>query len=224
MSGYKKHEADGREKILCMIQEQLGRSLDTTTFLDKAIYHMMRSNKRRSKEFIDNLFQEEKYIDELRRRIFKESTECSEDYREDLLHLVKRLDLMADHIKDSARNISLLLEKQIPNEVLELVKKISRGLVDMAKTLMEGIDLLIKKDSKVLDKVSEVDPLEQKIDDLYMKVKEFLLDDEKSATLRPSIIVTINNLVDAMEHASDMCADTADYILIILSKEKVARL
>ncbi|MHA1596486.1 MAG: DUF47 domain-containing protein [Candidatus Asgardarchaeia archaeon] len=222
MSEFKKnerHENDGRKKILYMIQEQLGRSLDTTTFLDKAIYHMMRGNKRRSMDFIENLFQEERYIDELRRKIFRESTECSEDYREDLLHLVKRLDLMADHIKDSARNISLLLKKEVPEDVLVVVKKISRSLVNMAKILMEGIDLLIKRDSKALDKVKEVDPIEQKIDDLNMKVKELILDDE-GLNLKPSIIITINNLVDAMENASDMCADTADYILIIISKEK----
>ena len=115
------------EKILYMIQEQLGRSLDTTTFLDKAIYHMLRGNKRRSMDFIENLFQEEKYIDELRRKIFRESIECSEDYREDLLHLVKRLDLMADHIKDSARNISLLLKKEVPEVLKEKFIKKTKG-------------------------------------------------------------------------------------------------
>ena len=39
------------------------------------------------------------------------------DYREDLLHLVKRADTLADHTKDVARCLEMLWEVDIPDEL-----------------------------------------------------------------------------------------------------------
>ena len=66
------------------------------------------------------LFMVEEEIDHLRTEVFKElskGTALFAYYREDLLHLVKRLDTFADHVKDAARCIKMLGDSHIPDEL-----------------------------------------------------------------------------------------------------------
>ena len=56
--------------------------------------------------YVQSLYKAEEEVDKLRTDVFTELSKGAAlvaDYREDLLHLVKRLDTLADHTKDAAQ-------------------------------------------------------------------------------------------------------------------------
>ena len=95
-----------RTKALDLAQEQITKALDTVTLLHHAIRNISEAKKKEAIQHVENLFKSEKEIDRLRTEVFKELSKGSAlfaEYREDLMHLVKRLDTLADHVKDAAR-------------------------------------------------------------------------------------------------------------------------
>lgn len=74
-------------------------------------------------------------MNSLRREIFKELSKgvaLSADSREDLMHLVKRLDTLADHVKDAARCLKMLAETQVPKELSEKTLQMINLSVDLS--------------------------------------------------------------------------------------------
>ncbi len=82
----------------------------------------MEGNIKETKKHLKNLYKAEEEVDQLRTKVFRELSKGAaliSDYREDLLHLVKRLDTLADHTKDAARCLEMLSEAEIPKELCE---------------------------------------------------------------------------------------------------------
>ncbi|MEM2111768.1 MAG: DUF47 family protein, partial [Candidatus Bathyarchaeia archaeon] len=133
-----------KSKVLELADRQMTLAIDTVMDLQKTIQAGLEGNKKTAKEHIAHLSLMEHEIDELRRTIFEELTRgsmASKD-REDIMHLVKRLDEMADHVKDAARNADLLLDSNIPKVFWEKLVTISTHLVNCATTLRKAIDAL----------------------------------------------------------------------------------
>ncbi|MEM3642206.1 MAG: DUF47 family protein [Candidatus Bathyarchaeia archaeon] len=111
-----------KTKALELAQQQIIKALDTATLLHQAVQSLAQGTKRDVNQRIDYLFQTEEEVDKLRREVFKEMskhTALTADYREDILHLVKRLDTLADHVKDAARCLEILQDTQIPQELTQ---------------------------------------------------------------------------------------------------------
>ena len=95
-----------RTKGLELAHEQITKAFDTVTLLHKAMKSFAQGDLKESDKHIENLFLAEEEVDKLRTNVFTELSKGAAlvaDYREDLLHLVKRLDTLADHTKDAAR-------------------------------------------------------------------------------------------------------------------------
>jgi uncharacterized protein Yka (UPF0111/DUF47 family) len=131
------------------------------------------------------------------------------------MHLVKRLDSMADYVKDSARSVMLLLETSVPNEIWQNNAKIALDLVQSAKTLSQSIENLGGSTPKAFELTKEVEKIETKIDRKYIETKKLLI--KYANQLNSGALIIINNLLEFMERASDTCADTADYIRMLAS-------
>jgi uncharacterized protein Yka (UPF0111/DUF47 family) len=109
-----------RPRGLELAHEQITKAFDTVTWLHKATKSFSENNINDAKKFIANLYLAEEEVDKLRTDTFLELSKGAalvSDYREDLLHLVKRLDTLADHVKDAARCLEMLSEAEIPSEL-----------------------------------------------------------------------------------------------------------
>ncbi|MBS7649331.1 DUF47 family protein, partial [Candidatus Bathyarchaeota archaeon] len=105
-----------KNKVLDIAYRQMTLALDTVNDLDRAVNAIFMGDKESAKTTVERLFLVEEEIDNLRRAVFEELTggSLSPRDREDIMHLVKRLDVMADFVKDSARSIMILLEAEVP--------------------------------------------------------------------------------------------------------------
>lgn len=204
-----------KSKVLELADRQLMLAVDTVNELENAISDASKKNVDDAKKQIEKLFVTEEEIDNLRRAIFEESTRGSLPLsdREDLMHLVKRLDVMADHVKDSGRHVLLLLEINIPTTLWNAYVEMAKDLVDCAKALRASIEKL-GSDPLEARKLSEkVDEFEKHADEKNLHIKTLLLKSDKDVA--PSALLVLKDLVDSMEEVADSCDDTADYVRVL---------
>lgn len=210
-----------KSKVLELAERQLTLAIDTVTELKRAITATSQREIKKAKKSIERLFLIEVEIDDLRRAVFEESTKGSlpPNDREDLLHLVKRLDVTADHVKDSARNVLILTEADIPQELWDAYVSIAEDLVDCAAALRKTIEMLGVNTSEAKKLTEKVDKIEGRIDEKYIETKMKLL--KYSRKVDPAALLILKDLLDFMENVADSCDDTADYVRILaVSREK----
>ncbi|MCW4034177.1 MAG: DUF47 family protein [Candidatus Bathyarchaeota archaeon] len=204
-----------KSKVLEMADRQMTLAIDTVIELEKSINAALDGNKGKAVDSFNKLSDIEHEIDELRRAVFEELT-CgslqSKD-REDIMHLVKRLDQMADHVKDASRAVILLLEAHVPKVMWEQFAQTAKDLVNCAKTLRKAIEQLGANPEKAMELAKQIDEIEGYVDEKYMKSKALLLEYSKEIDCATTLL--LKDLIEEMEHVADACDDTADYVRIL---------
>jgi predicted phosphate transport protein (TIGR00153 family) len=204
-----------KSKLLEMADRQMTLAIDTVIELEKAINAALNGDKENAIASFDKLSAVEHEIDELRRIVFEELTRGSlrSKDREDIMHLVKRLDQMADHVKDASRAVVLLLEAKVPKEMWKQFAETAKELVDIATALRKAIEQLGVNSAKAMELAKQIDKIEGKVDEKYLKSKAMLL--EYSRETDSATILLLKDLIEEMEHVADACDDTADYVRIL---------
>lgn len=202
-------------KVLEIAYRQMAVALDTVNDLEKALESAMEGNKKSAETIIARLFKAEEEVDDLRRTVFEELTKgkLSTRDREDIMNLVKNLDKTADHVKDSARNVLVLLDAEIPKEIWEAYHDMATGIVSTAAVLRESLKSLGEDNSRARAMSERVEEEENKVDKKYLKIKSLLLNYGRK--LNPATLILLKDLLDSMEEATDRCADTGDYIRVL---------
>ena len=203
-----------------LAHEQITKAFDTVTWLHKAIKSFSEGNFAESKKYIENLYKAEEEVDKLRTDVFMELSKgiaLVADYREDLLHLVKRLDTLADHTKDAARCLEMLANTRIPQELCEKTVFMTGKLVETAQALRNSIEKISSSPGEAIEKAKKVGDIEHVLDEEYLKTKSLFV--KYGGEINCGAMVIFDDLIEFIEHAADMCADTADYILVLSSRE-----
>ncbi len=209
-----------RTKALDLAQEQITKAIDTVTLLNQATQSMAQGKVKDAMTRVQNLFTTEEEVDRLRTEVFKELSKGAAlfaDYREDLLHLVKRLDTLADDVKDAARCLEMLSEAELPQELLQNTVHMTSALVDCASALRVSIEKLTVAPAEAIEGSKKVEDIEHGIDQDYLKTKKLFV--KYGAKMNAGALVIYDDLIEFIEQAADMCADTADYIVILSSRE-----
>jgi len=205
---------------LDLAHDQIIKAFETVTLLHKATKSFSENNFAEAKRYIDNLYATEKGVDELRTQVFVElstGTALLADYREDLMHLVKRADTLADHTKDAARCLEMLSEAEIPQELCDKTVFMTSKLVETAQTLRGSIEKISSNPSEAIREAKRVGEIEHAIDVEYLKSKSLFV--KYGSEINCGAMVIFDDLIEFIEQAADMCADTADYILVLSSRE-----
>jgi len=203
-----------------LAHEQITKAFDTVTWLNKAMKSFSEGNVKEARKHIENLYKAEEEVDRLRTDVFMELSKGAAlvaDYREDLLHLVKRLDTLADHTKDAARCLEMLGDAKIPEELCAKTVYMTGKLVDTAQTLRSSIEKISFNPAEAIEEAQKVGEIEHDIDTEYLKAKTLFV--KYGDKLNCGAMVIFDDLIEFIEHAADMCADTADYILVLSSRE-----
>jgi predicted phosphate transport protein (TIGR00153 family) len=209
-----------RTKALDLAQEQIIKALDTITLLHRVISGISEEKKKDAMQHLEELFKVEKEVDRLRTEVFRELSKGAalfSDYREDLMHLVKRLDTLADHVKDAARCAKMLADSKIPIELWTEAAHTASTLVSCAHALRGSIKNITINQTAAIEGAKKVEEIEHEIDQYYLKTKSLLI--RYAEHMNCGVLVIFDHLLEFMEEAADMCADTADYIVILASGE-----
>jgi predicted phosphate transport protein (TIGR00153 family) len=208
-----------RTKGLELAYDQIRKAFDTVTWLNKAMKSYSERNFEETKRYVENLYTDEEEVDKLRTDVFAELSKGAAlvaDYREDLLHLVKRLDTLADHTKDAARCIEMLGETEIPEELIQKTVVMTSTLVKAAQTLQASIEKISSNPPEAIAQAKKVGEIEHELDAEYLKTKTLFV--KHGDKINCGAMVIFDDLIEFIEHAADMCADTADYIVVLSSE------
>ena len=202
-------------KVLDLAYRQMTIALDTVKDLEDAVKAAYNEEKDKAQKIIARLFSIEEEIDDLRRTVFEELTKGSlpSREREDIMSLVRSLDMMADNVKDSARNVLVLLDVEIPKEIWKAYHEMSNGIVKIAAVLGESLKNLLEDPSQARIMSEKVEDEENKVDKKFLEIKSLLI--KHGEKVNPAALLLLKDLLDSMEEAADSCADTGDYIRVL---------
>jgi predicted phosphate transport protein (TIGR00153 family) len=209
-----------KTKGLELAHDQISKAFDTVTLLHKATQSFAEGNHKEANRHIENLFTAEEEVDRLRTNVFTELSKGAAlvaDYREDLLHLVKRLDTLADHTKDAARCLRMLGDVKIPDELCQKTVFMTGKLVETASALRGAIEKISSNPAEAISEARRVEDIEHALDQEYLAAKSLFV--KYGETINCGAMVIFDDLIEFIEHAADMCADTADYIVVLSSRE-----
>jgi predicted phosphate transport protein (TIGR00153 family) len=212
----KRHRTKGLE----LAHDQISKAFETVILLNKATKSFSDGNFAETRKTLQTLYVTEEEVDRLRTEVFKELSKGAAliaDYREDLLHLVKRLDTLADHTKDAARCIEMLGEVKIPDELCQKTLFMTSKLVEAAQVMSESIEKISLNPAGAVAEAKKVEDIEHALDQEYLKAKALFV--KYGEQINCGALIIFDDLIEFIEHAADMCADTADYIIILSSRD-----
>ncbi|UCD92586.1 MAG: DUF47 family protein, partial [Methanobacteriota archaeon] len=190
--------------------------VDTVVELDKAIGAVVKENNSGAIDALHRLMMRENEADTVERELFNELRrgELEPKDREDLMHLVKRMDLIADWAKVAGRNLQILIEIElhIPKEVWTEFKEICKNVVDCARSLAKTVEAFGEDADRVIRNSRETNRIERVIDDLYYRTKKTMV----RSTADPRVVILLNDFLEGMENASDYCKDAADILSVMV--------
>lgn len=202
-------------KAMSMMQRHLATTMSAVEDLEKAINAAVQRKEKETKEAIERVTIAEKEADRLRRAIMTELAggELPPPDREDLMHLIKRIDMVADWSREATRILSATPMEDVPENLKQAVIKMMEGSKECATALRKCIDRMAEKPEEALHAADEVERLEEKVDDLFENSRRLLAKEEK---LRIGTAILMNELYEAIEMVADRCEDTCDQVRVII--------
>jgi predicted phosphate transport protein (TIGR00153 family) len=160
----------------------------------------------------------------LRREILKDVSkgELNPSIRQNLSHLIKRLDDVANCSTGVARRITTIPPKfweQSSEETLKLILEIIETTVEAVNSLDKLVSDLVGERKRVKEYAQKINQLEHDVDLLNIKLRESLQKTEYDVNF--FTIFTVGNIFDILEAISDSIEGVADYIIVLLTSSRV---
>ncbi|HJX02750.1 MAG TPA: hypothetical protein VJ439_02690, partial [Candidatus Bathyarchaeia archaeon] len=108
-------------------------------------------------------------------------------------------------------------DAKIPREFCENTVHMTTLLVGCASALRGSIEKITVNPQEAIAGAEKVDEIEHELDGYYFKTKGLFV--KYGEEMNCGAMVIFDDLVEFIEQAADMCADTADYIVILSSRE-----
>jgi predicted phosphate transport protein (TIGR00153 family) len=166
---------------------------------------------------VDNL---ERDADNLRREIQKDisSGELNPSVRQNLSHLIKRMDDVANCCTGVARRINTIPIKfweESSKETIEIILEMMKTTVECGQFLDKLVLDLLEERENIKEFSQKVNEFEHTVDLLNIKLRKGL--QETEYTVNSFTIFTAGNVFDILEAISDAIEAVADYILVLLT-------
>ena len=181
-------------------------------------------NFEKSRENFHKVDLLEDEADKLRREILKDVSrgELNPSIRQNLSHLIKRLDDVANCSTGVARRITTIPNKfweQSSEETLKLILEIIETTVEAVSNLDKLVSDLVGERKSVKEYAQKINQLEHDVDLLNIKLRESLQKTEYKVHF--FTIFTVGNIFDILEAISDSIEGVADYIIVLLTSSRV---
>lgn len=205
-------------RAMTMAREHMTKVVDAAMELDNLLDAAVRGRKEDMASAFRRLTLNEKAADGIEIGLVEELSrgELPAKDREDLMRLVSSVDMIADWLKVSGKNVDLLLETgvAIPPEVWSSFKEMTKNALDCTRALKTMIDVYGSDYDRMIKVREEVRRLENVVDDIYFANRKFLV----KIHTNPGIVVILNDLLEGIENATDYCKHASDTLLSLALK------
>jgi len=202
-------------KVLTLMQRHLATTMSSVEDLEKAVKAAANGDEEEMKLCIQRVTSGEKEADTLRREIMVELArgELPPEDREDLMHLTKRIDMVADWSRESTRILNATPVREVPKDLKKACVEMVEGVRECASALRKSVGRIAEKPEEALRAADDVERQEEKVDDLYENARTLL---GKTAEMKVGVAVLTSQLLETIEMAPDWCENTCDQVRIII--------
>ena len=199
---------------------------DCVKELDKGLEMLLREKDlEKTHEIFHNVDLLEGEADSLRRELQRDISkgELDPNVRQNLSHLIKRIDDVANCCNGVARRIATVPVKfwhQSSEQTIQLIIQIMKTTVDCVQFLDKIVLDLVEDRKNVKEYASEINKHEHQVDLLNIKLRRSL--QETHYDVNFFTIFTVGNIFDILEAISDSIEGVADYIMILLTDVKAS--
>jgi len=205
-------------KALLTVQRHLALTTGIVEDLEKAMRASVKGDKKEMERCIQRVASSEKEADGLRRNVMDEIStgELSPTDREDLMNLVKKVDMVADWSRESTRILGATPMENVPtsikNELIEMITSVRNCAVSLQKC----VNSIMTKPEEALKAADTVERQEEKVDDIHEKARILL---GKEDIQKAGVAVLIGQLFEAIEMIADSCEDACDQVRVIIVRK-----
>ena len=205
-------------KTLTTVQRHLALTMGIVEDLDKAIAAAIRNEEKEMRKCVERVASSEKEADTLRRKVMDEISkrELSATDREDLMDLVKRVDMVADWSRESTRILGAIPMTEVPKSIKDEITIMVNSVRECASSLQKCVDKMMTKPEEALQAADAVEREEEKVDDIHEKARILM---GREDLPRAGVAVLISQLFEAIEMIADSCEDACDQIRIIMVRK-----
>lgn len=211
-----------REVLPAKIIELLEKYVDLVvemadTFYDSLkLLNEIRTGEARKK--LADAMKRETRADSIRRQIIDllEETRIDPGFKEDFFHLVKKIDSIADWIKEAARELLIIPYLETPQSLREGINDLAGKVVEAAKTTSEAVKRAVNGELRIAEElIARVEQLEEEADKTNVDNRGKLLD--YADQIKPfTLAILLHDLNQDLEEAADACEDAVDYLRALI--------
>jgi hypothetical protein len=202
-------------KAITIMRQHLATTMSAVEDLEQAVKASVSGDEEKTKVLINRIISAEKEADRLRRSVMIELAggELPPTDREDLMHLMKRVDMVADWCRESTRILNATPMQDVSESLKNATVQMVEGVRECATALRKSINSMAEKPEEALKAADEVERLEEKVDDLFENSRRLLAREEG---LKIGVAILMNELFEAIEMAADACEDACDQVRVIV--------
>ncbi len=202
-------------KVITMMQQHLATTISAVEDLERAVKAAANDDEKKMKESIARVTAAEKEADRLRRDDMRELAqgELPPHDREDLMHLMKRIDMVADWSRESTRILNVIPPSEVPDSLKKAAVEMMSGARKCAVALRKSVSHITKKPEEALKAADEVETLEEEVDALHENAREQLA---KETEMKIGVAIMLNQLLEAIETVADWCENVCDQVRVII--------
>jgi len=205
-------------KALSTVQRHLSLTTGIVEDLEKAFEAAIRNDRREMEKCNERIASSEKEADTIRRKVMDDVSkgELSPIDREDLMHLVKRVDMVADWSRESSRILGAIPMEHVPKLIKEEFIEMVKSAKVCAISLQKCINKMMTKPEEALQAADDVEREEEKADDIHEKARILL---GKEDLPKAGVAVLVSQLFEAIEMIADACEDACDQVRVIMVRK-----
>ena len=205
-------------KALMTVQRHLALTTGIVEDLEKAMRASIKGDKKGTERCIQRVASSEKEADGLRRNVMDEIStgELSPTDREDLMNLVKKVDMVADWSRESTRILGAIPMDNVPVSIKDESIEMVVNVKECAVSLQKCVNSIMTKPEEALKAADTVERQEEKVDDIHEKARILL---GKEDIQKAGVAVLIGQLFEAIEMIADSCEDACDQVRVIMVRK-----
>lgn len=198
-------------EVLDRVREHVTKVREVVRLLRDVVEAAWRGDTEEVKRLHEQLGDREHEADQIRRRLLSSLSEgmLLPPDRHDLVHLIERIDHVADAAHGASRML-VLFEGFVPEaEVAKGLLEMAELLIKTADSLGEAMESLYSGSVKeTLEKCTRVEEYEEECDHLKAALLRMIF----NLDLTPARLLLLHDVIECMEDTADKAEDTCDVI------------
>ena len=205
-------------KALESIQRHLALTTGIVEDLEKAIKAAVKGDVEEMQTYIDRVAKSENEADALRRKVMDEIStgELSPTDREDLMDLVKRVDMVADWSRESTRILGAIPMEHVPNSIKDEFIEMVKNVKECAVSVQKCVNKMMTKPEEALQAADMVEREEERVDGIHEKARILI---GKEDLPKAGAAILASQLFEALEMIADSCEDVCDQVRVIMVRK-----